>query len=194
MPKKKNTLFAGLISRIFDPVVEIPIALSMAVLWAIQNGFRWRFLVLLLLIDAFLPFLYFVHMLLKGEVSNWDIRDRKERIPLYFFTLIVHMIGVMSAWVLGKQELFLVLLIFYLVAIVFMSVTFFWKISIHAGVNSLLVTFLNWITGWRYLWLYGLVLLVAWARVRDGHHKWPQVMAGALVAGLMVYFGLEWLA
>lgn len=192
MPKKKsNSPVAGLISRVFDPVIEIPIALSLAVFWAIDNGFRWRFLVLLLLIDALLPFMFFVHQLKKGEVSNWDIRDRRERIPLYFFTMIVHLIGVLAAFVLGKYALFQTLLIFYSVAIVFMIVTFFWKISIHAGINALLVTFVNYMLDWKYWWLYLLVLLVGWARVRDGHHRWSQVLAGALLAGGMVYVGLS---
>lgn len=191
MAKRKNSLVAGVISRIFDPVVEIPLALIIAVWWAVENGFRWRFLVLLLMIDVLLPFMYFMHMLRKGEVKNWDIRDRKERIPLYLFTLIVHFIGLVLAWVLGKQSLLIVLVVFYLVAIAFLLITLFWKISIHAGVNSLLITFVNMITGWRYWWLYVVLILVGWARVRDGHHRWSQVIAGALVAGLMVWGGLS---
>lgn len=188
--KGKVGFVSNLISRVFDPVVEIPVALIIAVYWAVENGFRWRFLILLLLIDAVLPFLYFVHMLRKGEVSNWDIRDRKERIPLYLFTLVVHFIGLYLAWILGKESLFVTLLIFYVVAIVFMLITTVWKISLHAGVNSLLITFVNIITGWRYVWLYVIVVIVSWARVRDGHHSWGQVSAGAILAGIMVWVGL----
>lgn len=191
MVKKKNSFFANIVSRVLDPVVEIPLALVIAVWWAVENGFRWRFLVLLLMVDALLPFLYFVHMLRRGEVKSWDIRDRKERIPLYLFTLVVHFIGLFLAFVLGKESLLMVLLIFYVVAIVFMVITIFWKISLHAGVNSLLITFVNMITGWRYVWLYILVILVGWARVKDGHHNWSQVIAGAVLAGVMVWGGLR---
>jgi len=188
---KEHGRITRAISRIFDPVVEIPAALSLAVFWAIEWGFRWRFLLILLLIDAFLPFLFMVHLLRKGEISNWDIRDRRERIPLYLFTLIVHGIGVITAWVLGKEQLMLILLIFYLVAVVFMVTTIFWKISIHAGVNALVVTMINLISGWRYGSLYLLVLVVGWARVHDRHHTWAQVMMGAFVSSVMMIVGFE---
>ena len=39
---------AWIISRVFDPVIEIPVMLSTAVWWALTNGLRWRFLVFLL--------------------------------------------------------------------------------------------------------------------------------------------------
>ena len=49
---------AWIISRVFDPVIEIPIMLGTAVWWALTNGLRWRFLVFLLVVDALLPALY----------------------------------------------------------------------------------------------------------------------------------------
>lgn len=171
------------VSRIFDPVVEIPIALVLAVWFAVSNSLRWRFLVGLLFLDAVVPFVFFLIMLVKGEVSNWDIRDRRERIPIYLFSLFMHFLGVGLAWVTGKHELLVILLAFYGVALLFMGITFFWKISLHTGVNALLVTFFNLLMGWSYLWLYVIVLIVGWARVEGKHHTIYQIAAGALLGG-----------
>lgn len=189
---RKHSRLAIVIARVFDPVLEIPLALGFAVWFAVANGLRWRFLVLLLLVDAFMPFVFFLHLLRKGEVSSWDIRDRRERLPLYAFTIIAHLVGVLLAFFLEKYLLLAILLAFYVVAVVFMIVTVFWKISIHMGVNSLLITFINVITQWKYWWLYILLFAVGWARVRNGHHNIWQVIVGSLLgAGLFLGgFGL----
>ncbi len=192
--KKRVPLWVAAVSRLFDPVVEIPLALALAVWFSLTHGLRWRFLVLLLYIDSFLPFIFFLHLLHKGEISDWDVRNRRERIPLYLFTVIVHLAGVGLAWLIGRKELVVILLAFYIVAVVFMVVTYFWKISLHAGVNALLVTFINVLLGWRYWWLYGVVVLVSWARVKGGFHRPAQVVWGAVLAtGLFLagFYGLR---
>lgn len=180
--KQKVPVWVMVVSRVFDPVVEIPLALAGAVWFSLANGLRWRFLVVLLYIDAVLPFIFFLHLLHKGEISDWDIRRKEQRLPLYLFTVMVHLAGVWLAWVAGKRELMVILLAFYLVAVVFMVITYFWKISLHAGVNALLVTFINLVIGWKYWWLYGVVVLVSWARVRGGFHRVSQVIWGAVLA------------
>lgn len=180
---RKHSRLATIVARVFDPVFEIPLALGFAVWFAVANGLRWRFLILLLLVDAFMPFIFFLHLLRKGEVSNWDIRDRKERLPLYAFTILAHLVGVLLAFFLEKYLLLSILLSFYVVAVVFMAITMYWKVSLHMGVNSLLITFINVVTEWRYWWLYILLLVVGWARVRNGHHDWLQVIIGSILGG-----------
>ena len=122
---------AWIISRVFDPVIEIPVMLSTAVWWALTNGLRWRFLVFLLVIDALLPALYMLWGLKKGFISDWDITKKEERNGLYVMTTLTHLVGVVYAFFLGKTELGFVLLIFWSLAVVFAMVTRFWKISVH---------------------------------------------------------------
>ena len=57
---------ATVISRLSDPVFMIPGMLAAAVAWSIFNGLRWRFILVLLLIDGLIPALYFVHLLTTG--------------------------------------------------------------------------------------------------------------------------------
>jgi len=156
----------------------------------VSGGMRWRALILIMIVDGVLPLIFMLVALSKGHISNWDMRERRERVPLYLFTLFVHGVGILVADYLGKGDLARILLVFWVVAVVFAMITTRWKISLHAGVNSVLVVFVNMIYGWRYWWLLGLIPLVAWARVIDRHHTWRQVLAGAVIGGGMVWVGM----
>lgn len=189
MRQFKN-IVAEIISRVLDPVWEVPLAILVAVLFAVREGLRWRFLGLLLFIDALVPFIFFLTMLHHRQLVNWDMQRRGERIPIYVFTLLCHLAGLWLAHELGKSELVSVLSVFYLVGIAFALITLKWKISLHAGVNAVLFTAINVFYGWRYIWLYGLLGLVMWARVYQRHHSWGQVLAGATLGGGMILLGL----
>lgn len=184
---------AWAVSRVFDPVVEIPILLAGSVYYALSNGLRWRFLVMLLVVDALLPALYMVYGLMKGKIKDWDITKREERMGLYFFTIFAHLFGVVAAYVVGKTDLFEILLVFWTMAVVFAVVTLFWKISVHAGTNAAVVAFFNHYYGWdRFWWLVLVLIVVLWSRVEIKKHTWAQVLVGATLALVWVSLGLQW--
>jgi len=185
-------ILSKVISRVFDPVIEIPVALFLATWFAVAGGLRWRFLILIMILDTILPLLFMLIALAKGQISNWDIRKREERIPLYLFTLFVHGMGVVLAEVLERGDLARILLVFWVIAAVFAVITTRWKISLHTGVNAMLMIFVNMLYDFRYWYLLGILPFVAWARVYDKHHDWVQVGAGIMVGGGMTYLGMKW--
>jgi membrane-associated phospholipid phosphatase len=187
--KKK---LAWAISRIFDPVFEIPLLLSASVWYALSNGMRWRFLLLLLIVDAVAPFAFMMVGLWKGFIKDWDMTDRKQRFGVYFFTILMHLFGVVLAYFLGKEDLFKILLIFWLLGLIFGIVTLYWKISVHAGTNAAIVAFFNHFYGWdKYWWLVLILILVLWSRVVIKKHTWMQVLVGSGVALAWVSLGLK---
>lgn len=189
---KFKDIFAEVVSRVLDPVWEIPGAIILAVMFAMQEGLRWRFMGLLLFIDGVVPMVFFLTMLLNKQIKDWDIQNRAQRIPLYLFTLICHLGGLWLAHELGKGSLFQVLLTYYIVAVSFFLITLKWKVSLHAGVNAVLITTIVAFYGLQYAWLYGLLSLVAWARVYQKHHTWAQVGAGAMIGTVIIALGF-WL-
>ena len=189
--KKIKAIFAEVVSRVLDPVWEIPLAIMLAIAFAVREGLRWRFLGIILFIDAVVPMIFFLTMLYHKQIKDWDIQNRMQRIPLYLFTLICHLGGLWLAHELGKGDLFKVLLVFYVVAISFFLITLKWKISLHAGVNAVLITTIVSFYGLQYAWLYGLLCLVAWARVYQKHHTWAQVVTGAGIGAGMIFVGLR---
>lgn len=182
---------AIIISRIFDPAWLIPGMLAVAVGWSLLNGLRWRFIVILLLIDGLIPFIYFVHLLSTKEISDWDTTKREQRLKLYGFVLVSHAIGVILAFLLGKLVLSKILLLFLILAAVFTLITFRWKISIHTGVSSAATVFLSFLFGRNWLWLYLIVGIIAWARVVMQKHTLAQTVAGAIVSAGIIFMGFK---
>ena len=75
---------------------------------------------------------------------------------------------------------------------VFALVTRFWKISIHAGANGMIMAYFNHFWGWQnYWWLMIVLLLVLWARVEMKKHSWTQVLVGSGVAIAWIEVGLR---
>ena len=175
-------LVAQIISRVFDPIIEVPLLLTLAVWYAYVNGMGWQFLIILLFIDAVLPFLFFLHLLRKHEIDSWDISRREQRIPVYGFTTLAHLAGVGVAFLTGRMQVAQILLLFWLLGMLFFAITAFWKVSVHAGVNAALVTFLVLVGGPAYMWLYLLLVPVGWARVYSKNHSLGEFTVGAVLA------------
>jgi membrane-associated phospholipid phosphatase len=69
--------------------------------------------------------------------------------------------------------------------VVVLLITLRWKISIHAGSAAGSATVLALLYGaWALPLLLG-VAVIGWSRVVLGKHSWAQVVAGALVSGLI---------
>jgi len=194
MAKKKSSEWKSLawfLSRIFDPVIEIPIMLTAATVYAIRSGWRFRYLIFLLLMDAVLPMLFMLWGLMRKSITDWDMTKRTERGGIYVVTVIAHLFGVVYAFMLGKEELAEILFVFWILAVVFALTTIYWKISVHAGVNGAALAFFNHFWGWsNYWWLALVLLMVLWARVEIKKHTWSQVLVGASSAILIVEMGL----
>lgn len=175
--------WAWVVSRVFDPVIEIPLLIASVIFMALANGLRFRFLIFLMFTNAVLPALYMLWGLATKRISDWDMTRREERAGLYFFTIFCHLFGVVFAFLLGKVLLAKILFIFWSLAVVFALITVVWKISIHAGVNAAALAFFNHYFGWQNYWWLALVLVaVLWARVEIKKHTWAQVTAGAVLA------------
>jgi hypothetical protein len=185
---------ASLVSLLFDPRVEIPLMLAAAVSVAYRNGVAWQFLALLLVVDVFLPAVLFVYFLGTGRISDWDVKRREERVLWYGLSMAAHLLGVGLAWVFGEINLALILALFWVLGVMFTLVTTKWKISLHGGVNSALAAFINQASDWSYGWLYLIVMLVVWARVRLKRHSWWQAVVGAVVGSVVVIGGMRCLA
>jgi len=86
----------------------------------------------------------------------------------------------MAARYLGKEPLASYLGSFWLLTLVYAFVTLIWKISVHVGVISALATFMVLTQGVGYVPIFGLVLLMIWARVYGRYHTLSQALTGAI--------------
>ena len=183
---------AWIISRIFEPLWEIPLIIGMAVWYASEPMMHIKLLLILLFTDVVAPGIFLAYLLIGKKVADWDFTNRLERKKAYIFTVIFHLLGVGSMFYLGEVLLGQILLILWIITFTFMLINQYWKISVHAGVNALLMVFLNSLFGWKIFgWMSALLILVLWSRVKIKKHTVTQVMIGAALAMAMAQLGLR---
>jgi membrane-associated phospholipid phosphatase len=177
---------ALVVSRIFDPIIEIPFILATVVALALVNGLRWRFLTLLLFLDAMLPATVFGYLIQTGQAGGVDFRNKKARQTLFTFALFCNAAGVGTAYLIDRHPLAEILLTFWVLGLVYVSITYFWKISVHMGVNATLATVGVELLGRDWVWLFSVPLLVAWARIVGRQHNILQVIVGGAIPIIVV--------
>lgn len=179
---------ANLISRVFEPTIVLGVLVIVGALQAgLQGGTLLLFLLEVFLVMVLPVTLLRLFLVITKRMSDWDIRQRQERIiPLTILLGLVALdyVLVLSWHSRGLTQLF-GLFLGWLIG--FTAITFFWKISGHASVTALaggLV--LRWF-GWQWWPVLLIVPLVSWARVARGDHTAGQVVVGALYSWGLVF-------
>jgi len=183
---KKKVGLPVVLSRIFDPIIEIPLILAGVVFVAMVNGMRWRFLTLLLFLDAVLPSLAFFYLIKTGKAGGWDVRNIEARKLLFTFALFCNAAGVGMAYLINRHPFAEILLTFWILGLIYVAVTYVWKISVHMGVNSTLASVGVVLLGKEWVWLFAVPLLVAWARIKTKNHDMLQVAIGGIIPVIVV--------
>ncbi|MDQ6733313.1 MAG: phosphoesterase PA-phosphatase [Nitrospirota bacterium] len=134
------------------------------------------------LLALLVPFSYLVRQVRGGRITDHHVgvRAQRPRILLVFF------IAVLAAFVAliefgSSPELIALIGASMAGLVVALTITFFWKISIHAGVAGGIATIFVILFGPWMLLLALFVLAVGWARVTLGDHTTAQVIVGTII-------------
>lgn len=139
------------------------------------------------LLAVFLPTLYVVWLVQKGEVSDIHLPIRSQRIRPMIFTII----GTGIAWGLMSIVRSPNILLSFAAANFFQAACFFvitwrWKISIHSASAAGLAV-LSWsIWGNGAIYVLLIVPLVGWSRVHLRRHTFMQTVSGAVLGGSLL--------
>lgn len=181
------------ISVFFDSsILSLPIFLAFGWIEAGSPGLLWA--VLTFIIVTGIPLTYLLAGRKRGWVSDLEMTRREER-PR--FILVSLGSDLLSLAVLffgnGPQLLRLIILTYFLLAVVVFSVSSFWKISMHmVGVGGF-STALVFVFGLPALFAFISLPLVAWARLYRRKHDLAQLIAGAVVGALITALVFGWL-
>lgn len=174
---------AQVISNIFDPLIIIPLIFLSTIGTAyLQTELTLSQLVLLIMLYLGIPGLIYFWMLATKRINDPDISRRELRLPLFRDIIIIHLFGVAAAYWWQLFPLAYQLTLLWLVLLAYALLTRFMKVSIHAGVNTILVLIAIWRLGpWGYalMWIPAVVGL---ARVIDKQHTVAQVILGIVIA------------
>jgi membrane-associated phospholipid phosphatase len=137
-------------------------------------------------LGVLVPFVYVVWLVKRGEVTDIDVRLRKQRArPLAITILCTGIAWIVLMVGLAPTPMTVLAGAMCVLAVTVFVVTLRWKISVHSAAAAGAMTMM-WAVLGTPLPLVVVVPLVAWSRVRLQRHTLLQAMAGA-VLGLAVY-------
>jgi hypothetical protein len=82
------------------------------------------------------------------------------------------------------------LLVYVVLGITMLTISSFWKISLHAGGVGGFAAFLTWTFGPVWALTFLALPLIGWARVYRRRHNWAQVWAGGIVGAMVTFIVL----
>ncbi|MCD6477509.1 MAG: hypothetical protein J7K87_00725 [Candidatus Aenigmarchaeota archaeon] len=126
-----------------------------------------------------------------GNLTGWNVFDRRKRNKIYPFVIVSYVIGAGVFWFYNNHIMFMISLSYIFVTLSLMFINFFWKISAHTAGVAGPVTALAYVFGWSLAFLYIFIPLVAYSRKRLGSHDFNQLLAGTLIAifiTILIYF------
>lgn len=163
-------------------VLAVPVFIGAA--WSEVGAFlpalSWAALALLFADGV--PLMYIALGRRLGWVSGFDLPRREERAPFIAVNLTGNMLGYFLLRAMHAPAYLSTLLLIYVVlGITMLTISSYWKISLHAGGVGGFAAFLTWAFGFPWAWTFLALPLIGWARVHRKRHNWAQVTAGGIV-------------
>jgi hypothetical protein len=185
------------VSIAFDSsVLSLPIFLLIGWLDSQVIGLAWAALTLIIVTG--IPLVYILIGKRKGWVSDFEISQRSDRPRFILVSLSSDMLAILLLSVFNGPHLLRVMVLVYLcLGITMMTISSYWKISLHmAGVGGF-STALVFLFGPLGIIAFLSLPLVAWARYHRKKHTLPQLamgaIAGIVITSLVFYGYATWL-
>jgi hypothetical protein len=191
MKQLKNKTFADilafLISTVFSPYITA-VVFIIAIIYNsshdINEFLPW--MITFLFFGLIIPFIYVLWQIETGTISDFRLSIREERKIPFIITGISAIIGTLLLFYLGAAWPVVVMAITFSVnAIAVAIITQYWKISIHMAVFASVSTVVSVLYGPKFIWLYIVLIPLAWSRIHRKRHNLMQVSAGALLSFIL---------
>jgi len=181
------------ISHLFDPFA-VSLLAWVLVINSLDETFNTKLIWLLIVavVSGLPPFGVLLYERKVGKISNWLMTNRLERRDVQIAWVFgSSMLAIIFRLIEAPRVLSALALAMLLISLVVTFVNRYWKISVHmvGMVLFILVMLLVYSSNW--LWLVILLPIVAWSRVKLGHHTLSQVTVGTIVAVIITYFSFS---
>lgn len=151
----------------------------------------WRWTAAYIFLTSFVPLLYIAGLMYRRKVI--ELCRRRNRVRPLAFTVGCSIAGLIMLIMGGAPNPLRALAVGHLVTIAVLAViTIFWKISLHSAAIGAAAALCQVLGAPIALAVWGLVPLVGWSRLKLRRHTMGQVVAGAVVGGLLLP-GVFWL-
>jgi len=184
-----KTRFANFIAFVSTPPLVLTLFIAYIIFhfsYSMKNALLW--LILAIIMIGLLPVLYAYFAAKLGYIKNLNLNLRQDRTGPFLVAGIGMIITLMIFYAMDvPKEILLFFMSGILITMIIMIINLFWKISVHATTITTVLMVANILTGYHYWYLFLLVPFVMWARVYQGRHTVRQVIAGAILAVVVVF-------
>jgi hypothetical protein len=181
------------ISILFDSsVLSLPVFLTFGWLESDTAGLVWA--ILIFIIVTGIPLAYLMIGIKRGWVSDMELTERSERPRFILISLYSDVLALLILRLLhGPHLLSVIVLTYFCLAITMLTISSYWKISLHmAGVGGF-ATALLYVFGTPAAWAFVSLPLVAWARLHRRKHTPVQLATGAMAGVLVAILIFGWI-
>ncbi len=182
---------ARFISNVGSPPVTGLLAVIVSI-YATPGPLQLRWGLLYIAIAVVIPIVYVLELVRRGQVTDFHLSSRTERMKPFFVTLGTAVV----AWLLFRQAtvsraLQLVATINVVQTTLLWLITTRWKISIHTTAATGLAVLTSYIAGGVATPLFFCVPIIGWSRVYMKRHTLAQVIAGTMLGAVLVYSAVQ---
>jgi hypothetical protein len=191
---KLTDWLARWVSVLFDSsVISLPVFLAFGWVAAGGKGLLWAGLTLAIITG--IPLAYLILGKKRGWITDLEMTKRSERPRFILISLSSDLLALAILYFLHGPPLLLVMGLTYLfLGITMLTISSFWKISLHmAGISGFSMA-LVFVFGASALAAFITLPIVAWARWHRRKHTPAQLLAGALVGVVITALVFGWLS
>lgn len=154
---------------------------------AVNTGTAWGWVGFYILLAIGLPVGYIMWLVRRGQVTDFDLRLREQRLRPFVVTIISTAVAWLVLYGGGAPHLLVVLAGAGWVQIaLLLSITLRWKISAHCASAGGFVVWAWALLGAAAAPLILVIPLMAWSRLRLQRHDLPQTVAGSLLGSMVL--------
>ncbi len=186
--REREYSWARLVSDVLSPpVVWAALAFPICFRFAESAEQAWLWALVYTTLVCLLPVAYIAYMVRAGKIGDIHMKERHERYRPFLVSLLCTTIAWWMLRLMGAPSVLPLLALVSIVQIAIMAlITLVWQISMHAmsitGAGVAVVA----IFGMGYtLIILPLILLVSVSRLKLRRHTPAQIVAGALIGGLV---------
>lgn len=189
---KLSHTIARIISTIFvPPTFTVFIFVYSSFLLEI-NEYKRAFIILVSVIfGLLLPVYVFIKLRKTNKISDPDTSIKEQRNIPYLLNSLFCLAAIPPILLLNTALFFSVVwIIFFLATIILYFINRFWKISAHLIGAGIFVGALFYLQNDKIFFLFPLLLIISWARLKLGIHNTLQVTMGAIFGFFVSYLSL----
>lgn len=182
---------AEYISIILGPQIWLPVLMLVILLNSnLTLKQLWILIPSIGLLQVAIPLGYLYLAPKEGLATKWDLPRRQDRYLFFIVAIFCTIASLYIVYLLGTPFLFQMGLIFLGLLVILSLITIYWKISLHASINTAGSILICYIFGLQYIWVFLSIPLVFWARLTLKRHTISQLLAGTILSGLFTIFAL----